>query len=65
MWNTDREIEFIKDLGSHSDTLKKRGIARKELLTNYIVACEQRVNWDYLDRTAVMDFAHKELALLG
>lgn len=64
MWTTASEINFIKHLGTHSTALM-RGVTIKELLTGYLSGCEIRVNWEKIDREAVVDFARKRLLALG
>ena len=55
-WNTNHEIEFLRELGSNSNAFKLRGTTRKEMLWNYYNSIDKRIKWDYVDR----DFVKKE-----
>lgn len=56
---TDAEVEFIKTIGSHS--VGGQRTERQYLLSGYLSGCEQRTNWDDLDRSRIMAAAKSEL----
>lgn len=54
---TIQEIEFLDNLGFHSDN----GFDRAMLLKNYIDAARTRTDWDKIDRAAVLTHADRLL----
>ena len=61
-WTTRSEINFIKGLGTFAR--KDRAVERRtrgELLALYIAAAHKRVNWDAIDKNAVIQFAQEAL----
>ncbi len=63
LYSTNREKEFIDKIGSFG-TDEKNGLnkmGRKELLRNYLLAADMRVNWGNIDKDKVMDHVVQKL----
>lgn len=61
-WDTEREIEFIKNLGKHCVnprfhdlTIKQN--SKAELLAGYLAGALKRENWCDIDSAAVIKYA--------
>jgi len=59
-WNTDCEINFINTIG---DTLTFK-IDKYSLLTSYLIAANERVNWGKINKKRVISHAKRTLATL-
>ncbi len=63
LYSTNREKEFIDRIGSFG-TGEKNGankMGRKELLQNYLLAAEMRVNWGNINKYQVLNHVAKIL----
>lgn len=63
LYGTNREKEFINKIGSFgiADKNGANKMGRKELLQNYLLAAQKRVNWGNIDKDKVLDHVVKIL----
>lgn len=63
---TQQEIRFITGLGSYGSLDKKgeNNKTRKQLLRNYLIAAESRVEWDGMDKEHIIEHALNKLIYL-
>ena len=63
-WTTTDELKHIKMIGHHRDRKKEVSLNEKyELLRGYLNGCELRTDWRGMDRTVVLAYARKQLAM--
>ncbi len=58
-WSINNELDFISRLG----TLSKSTASRRRLLNNYLISCENRHNWGFMDRKKVVAYAKQQLTI--
>lgn len=59
---TGAEVRFVRSLGKHSTITLDGRTTRADLLRRYIYASQRRVDWDGIDRHAVLALASSLLA---
>lgn len=59
---TGAEVRFVRALGKHSHVIQDGIATRADLLRRYIYASQRRVDWDGIDRHAVLALASSLLA---
>jgi hypothetical protein len=63
-WTTHREVEFLRNLGSHTPpALRDPDMTRRILLTRYLESIDKREDWEAVDVSTVKRAA--ELMLEG
>lgn len=61
---TEHEIDFINNLGTHSPHAAEFNLTRIELLRGYINGAKRRVDWGDIDRETILVYALKLLKIL-
>ena len=61
MWQNQNELRFIKGIGTGTFSSIPTLPSRAELLKGYLEACEQRNNWEGMDRDVIMGAVREEL----
>ena len=56
-WNTEKELEFIANIGTYSVT----PTAKKAALQGYIASCKNRFDWYGIKKSACVKFAKEKL----
>ena len=59
-YNTQDELDFLKDIGNFRVVGKKK-YTRRQLLEFYQETMEKRVNWGKIEKEVIVDYLAKEL----
>jgi len=59
-YNTQDELDFLKDIGNFRVVGKKK-YTRRQLLEFYRETMEKRVNWGKIEKDVIVDYLSKEL----
>jgi hypothetical protein len=58
-YSTANEISYLNSIGKHS--LTAGALDKRVLISKYIIAAHQRINWGNMNKKDVLDHANKML----